>query len=50
MMAGTGWVAPLGIETEAVNEALFPPSITVTEMLLVLTVPVTDMGGGGFGP
>ena len=50
MMAGTGWVAPLGIETVAVKDALLPPSITITEMLVLLTDPVTDWGGAGFGP
>jgi len=45
MMAGAGCVAPF-MFTVALMVAVFPPSLTVTEILLEDTVPVTVEGIG----
>lgn len=50
MMAGAGAVAPF-MSTDKLNDALPFGPFTITEMLLLLTVPVTSAGFGiGFSP
>src|SRR5262245_19544946 len=50
MMIGTGPVVPVGMLTDTLKLVVLPMCETLTEIDVLLTVPVTISGLPGFGP